>query len=161
MRADVRTVMTPKKNETLSRVRSVRELSQLCVSLTSRDDTCPVGGRVAGGEGSASHGGARTTPPCESARTLVLNLRSSRSASSHFSRSVLGRPLLLLLPSVGALGSSAPSEARSADDPRDDLLESVPSASSASSSTAKMRGLLGARLRTVLQCARGAGDGTQ
>jgi hypothetical protein len=31
MRADVSTVITPKKNETLSRVRSVREDSQLCV----------------------------------------------------------------------------------------------------------------------------------
>lgn len=39
IRADVSTVMTPKKNETLSRVRRVRDDSQLCVRWTSRDET--------------------------------------------------------------------------------------------------------------------------
>lgn len=40
MSADVRTVMTPKKNDTLSLVLNVLELSQLWVRLTSLEETC-------------------------------------------------------------------------------------------------------------------------
>lgn len=86
-------------------------------------------------------------------RTLDLNFLSSRSASNHFSLSDFG--FSCVAPPVVA--SSRGSELRSVDEALEDFLER-PSplelgvvCGSSSWSAAKIRGLLGARFRTVLQ----------